>query len=79
MGGICYAKENKSALQVRYQSTGEPVIALQVDGGKSYLIVLPYSADWTTQQVSYPLSEGKHTIRLTMQQGFCNLSTIYWK
>lgn len=73
------AKENKSALQVRYQSTGEPVIALQVDGGKSYLIVLPYSADWTTQQVSYPLSEGKHTIRLTMQQGFCNLSTIYWK
>lgn len=71
--------EKKSVLSIRYKSTGEPVIALQVDDSKSYLIVLPTSSDWKTEQIDYPLPKGKHTIRLTMQQGFCSLSTLYWK
>lgn len=72
------AAENLATMNIRYQSTGEPILTLNVDGGKSFMIVLPSSADWSTYELAYPLNKGAHKIRLTMTQGFCNLSTVYW-
>ena len=73
------AQEQLTTLIIRYQSSGEPVLTLQVDDGKPYMIVMPTTKEWGNHEVSYPIQQGLHTIRLTMTQGFCNLSTIYWK
>ena len=73
------ADEQYETMNIRYQSTGEPILTLAVDGGKPYMIVLPTSAQWNTYELNYPLRAGKHTIRLTMTQGFSNISTISWK
>jgi len=73
------AQEKYSTFKVRYQSTGEPILKLQVDDKNSYMIVLPTSHGWTTYELAYSLEKGQHTIRLEMSQGFCNISTIYWE
>lgn len=72
------AIEDLSLLNIRYQSTGEPILALSVDGSKDWLCILPTSAGWMTRTVNYPLAKGRHTVRVKMFQGFANLSTIYW-
>mgnify|MGYP002856331821 CR=1 FL=1 len=72
------ALETLENFQFRYKSNGEPIIYVRIDNQKDRIVVLPSSSDWTTYTENFPLSEGMHTVRITMNSGFCDLAWFNW-
>lgn len=73
------AIKDLQTLEIRYQSDGMPIISVSIDGAKDRWIIMKETTGWSTFAEQIPLARGKHTVRVSVQQGFLDLSWLRWQ
>lgn len=72
------AIEDLTMLHVRYWASTDAFLQVQIDDNKPYIVSLPKSTTWAEQVQALTLPCGRHSIRLSMFGGYCDLSTLWW-